>query len=674
MLYPNIGLLALFLHLIINRTALKKVKDLDGQKKSDLYEARCYRAFLMTVTCFYIVDILWGILYRHHDIPKLFPIIYSDAVFYFVFMFLSMLMWVRFVDAYLDKRHRRSKALLCTVWAMFVLGILYLMINRFHPFIFSFNENHEYVPERGRHIAFLLQIVVHLTSSAYLLFIARKTAGEERTRYSAVGLTSLVFGIFQIHQILNSEIPFYTMGLIIGTCVVHSFVEAGERREKEIYDNIASGLAEDYEAIYYIDIDTGEYREFSTCEEYDSMNVQMTGRDFYAETRENAAKYAHPDDREFAVSLYNKDTMLKNLEMKKSFYYKYRIMTGERSKYYRFIVMRAGDDRHLVMYAKDIDDEITAESMRLKDQKKQATFSQIAESLASNYNVIYYIDAADASYISYESDHAYGQLEVRGAGDDFYADTLRNIPLLVHKTDRDRVIEFLDRNKMISTMKDRKRYSIDYRLVINGKTQYYRMLVRKTADGTHFIIGVENIDKEVRKEKKALRELNSEKELARKDELTGIKNKTAYRELEKSVQANMDNGMDYLTFAILVCDANDLKRINDSEGHVAGDEYIKASAKLLCDIFCHSPVFRVGGDEFVVFLRGSDYMARQELIEKLKNEALKNQSTGYGPVLAAGMAEYEPETDSLVSEIFDRADKEMYKNKQELKNIAYTKS
>ena len=79
--------------------------------------------------------------------------------------------------------------------------------------------------------------------------------------------------------------------------------------------------------------------------------------------------------------------------------------------------------------------------------------------------------------------------------------------------------------------------------------------------------------------------LKKAKELARRDELTGVKNKTAYTELEKSVQANIDNGMDYLPFGLVVCDTNDLKIINDSQGHVAGDEYIKASAKLLCDIF-----------------------------------------------------------------------------------------
>ncbi len=674
MFYSFIGILAIILHFIINRKALKRVDVQSVQGTAGLKEAVRYRFFLITVTCFYIFDIAWGFLYEHHDIPALFPVIYSTGIFYFIFMFLTTLTWIRYVVAYLDKRRRPSKALLYAVWTMFTAGILSLMINRFYPFIFSFNEDHEYVPEQGRYIAFVFQIILYMITSAYMLYTANKSMVRERTRYRAAGMASLVMEIFQILQVTSAELPFCSMGFIIGTCVIHSYVIEGERKEKETYDNIARSLAEDYEAMYYIDIETGEYREFSTSLEYDSLNVPMTGRDFYSETRENAVRYAHPDDREFAESLYYKETMLKNLEDRKSYSYKYRIMVNGEPRYFRFTVMRAGDDRHFVLYEKDIDDEITAESMRLKDQKKHATFSQIAESLASNYNVIYYVDVSDNSYVCYESDHAYGQLEIRGSGMNFFRESADNVEKIVHKNDRDRVSEFVNREKMVSSMKNKRRYSIDYRLMISGRSQYFRMTVRKTSDGLHFIIGVENIDAEVRKEKQALKALNIEKELARRDELTGIKNKTAYTELEQSVQTNMDNGMDYLSFGILVCDANDLKMINDSEGHVAGDEYIKASARLLCDIFSHSPVFRVGGDEFVVFLRGNDYTARWKLIEKLKDEALKNQATGYGPVLAAGMAEYEPKTDSLVSEIFDRADKEMYKNKQELKDIAYTKS
>ena len=163
--------------------------------------------------------------------------------------------------------------------------------------------------------------------------------------------------------------------------------------------------------------------------------------------------------------------------------------------------------------------------------------------------------------------------------------------------------------------------------------------------------------------------LKNEKELARRDELTGVKNKTAYLELEESAQGNIDNGMDYLTFGLVVCDANNLKKINDTLGHAAGDEYIKASARLLSDIFAQSTVFRVGGDEFVVFLRGNDYAMRNELMGKLRSRVLDNLKSKTGVILASGMSEYKPECDNLVSDIFERADKEMYEEKQRLKAL-----
>ena len=223
---------------------------------------------------------------------------------------------------------------------------------------------------------------------------------------------------------------------------------------------------------------------------------------------------------------------------------------------------------------------------------------------------------------------------------------------------------------MISTMENRKDFNINYRMTVSGKTQYTRMTVRKSSDKSHFIIGIENVDDEIKKEKQHLKELKSEKELARRDDLTGVKNKTAYKELAASLQANLDNGIECPAFAIVLCDSNNLKFINDTKGHAAGDEYIRASSHLLCNIFVHSPVFRVGGDEFVVFLRGSDYQARQDLMNKLRNQILENNKTGSGVILASGIAEYNPESDHLVSDILDRADKEMYENKKQLKSLA----
>ena len=229
------------------------------------------------------------------------------------------------------------------------------------------------------------------------------------------------------------------------------------------------------------------------------------------------------------------------------------------------------------------------------------------------------------------------------------------------------VLGFLDRDHVISNLDAHKSCSIDYRIMMGTKVHYVRMTARKSTDEKHFIIGIENIDDEIKKERQHLKALNNEKELARRDELTGVKNKTAYNETEKTMQESIDSGAERLSFAIVVCDSNNLKKINDTEGHVAGDEYLRQSAMLLCDIFDHSPVFRVGGDEFAILLRGKDYINRKELMQELRSQVRENLKSGEGPILASGIAEYTHGTDSMVSEIFERADREMYEDKVSLK-------
>ncbi|MCR4807329.1 MAG: GGDEF domain-containing protein [Lachnospiraceae bacterium] len=302
-------------------------------------------------------------------------------------------------------------------------------------------------------------------------------------------------------------------------------------------------------------------------------------------------------------------------------------------------------------------------------QEKHVTFGKIAESLASNYDVIYYVDTNDGNYVGYTSHNIFGQLSIEKSGDDFFGDSRRNVPLIVHPMDVEQMMTCIDKDFLLSALEDRKQYSTEYRLIVNDKARHTRLTVRKSSDSGHFIIGVENIDDEVRKEREHLSALNTEKELARRDELTGTKNKKAYSELEQSVQKNIEMGTDYFLFAIAICDINDLKIVNDTRGHKAGDEYIKAAAAILCNIFDHSPVFRIGGDEFVVFLKDSDYDAREDLIKKFKDTVLDNLRKGEGPVAAMGMSEYRPDEDLSITDVFERADNLMYEDKKKLKDI-----
>lgn len=668
MLYSVLPALSLILNIMLNRDTLilvgsrKSVSD--RKKKADIR----YSYFLLAANCYFFVDGTWGIMYEHHENPVLFPFIYSFTVFYFILMLLTMLTWTRFVVAYIDKGGRRSFILLLSVWTVFVIGAVSLIINRFYSFIFLYNDAHEYIELPGRYIVIFVQIAFYTVTSTYMLYVARRTVGQWRTRYTAVFWTSIVMGLALIGQIFYAFLPTYAMGLILGISLVHCFVEAGEKKEKEIHDHIASIMAEDYEAIFYIEIDTGAFLEFSKSRQYSSMNVPVKGKDFFAETLETIETYVYPEDREYARSFFNKETMLKNLDGRRSFSFKYRVLVAGEPRFFLFTAMLDDNSHYLIFYEKDIENELAAERTQKENQKKTVTFGQIAESLASNYDEIYYVNVEDSFFVSYEVNNIYGQLEVGNSGEDFFAESIATLPQIVHKQDCDVVEEFLNKDRLITALEQRKAVSIDYRIVVAGRSRYVRMTVNRTGDGTHFIVGVENVDAEVKKEKQHIKELNTQKELARRDELTGVKNKTAYKELMVSVQGNIEGGMDYLPFAIIVCDANNLKQINDSQGHAAGDKYLKEAAQFLCDIFVHSPVFRVGGDEFVVFLRGNDYISRHELMGKLRTMSLKNQRAGSGVVLASGMSDYIPDKDSLANDVFERADKEMYENKRMLKS------
>ena len=117
-------------------------------------------------------------------------------------------------------------------------------------------------------------------------------------------------------------------------------------------------------------------------------------------------------------------------------------------------------------------------------------------------------------------------------------------------------------------------------------------------------------------------------------------------------------------FAIAILDVNDLKKVNDNAGHQAGDQYLRDACRVICEVFKRSPVFRVGGDEFAVIIKGSDYEHVEELRGRMLDHNRKAMDTG-GIVIACGIAKFD--NDACVTAVFERADQAMYENKSSLK-------
>ena len=155
--------------------------------------------------------------------------------------------------------------------------------------------------------------------------------------------------------------------------------------------------------------------------------------------------------------------------------------------------------------------------------------------------------------------------------------------------------------------------------------------------------------------------------MANIDPMTGVKSKHAFMVREREIDAALDERK-LEEFAIVVCDVNGLKKINDTLGHKAGDEYICSACKMVCEIFSHSPVYRVGGDEFVAILTGRDYILRKDLVRLLHNRSVANISAG-GVVISGGISDFVPGKDRKFHDVFERADELMYEEKQLLKGL-----
>ncbi len=155
------------------------------------------------------------------------------------------------------------------------------------------------------------------------------------------------------------------------------------------------------------------------------------------------------------------------------------------------------------------------------------------------------------------------------------------------------------------------------------------------------------------------------------DALTHIKNKGAFSQVIEELQENLNSGNKNTEFAIGVFDCDSLKVINDRYGHDKGDLYLKTASRTICDVFKHSPVFRMGGDEFAVILKKEDFCNMEALLkhfDEVTDEINASAAEPWKQVhISKGFAVFDPTEDTTVIEVIQRADKLMYGNKNERK-------
>lgn len=167
--------------------------------------------------------------------------------------------------------------------------------------------------------------------------------------------------------------------------------------------------------------------------------------------------------------------------------------------------------------------------------------------------------------------------------------------------------------------------------------------------------------------------LGSLNDMAYKDSLTSIRNKSAFDNYSEQLDERINSSDEVVMpeFAVCMFDCNDLKEINDTYGHDRGDQYLKATCRLICDVFSHSAVFRTGGDEFIAILQNEDYRERDDVCRTFTERAestLREDNAAWDRIsVAMGIAVFDPVKDTCTADVLKRADELMYDDKSRIK-------
>ena len=272
---------------------------------------------------------------------------------------------------------------------------------------------------------------------------------------------------------------------------------------------VARALAANYFDLYYINIDTEDFMQYSMDEESAEIAVRRNGTNFFTEAKKDALKYIYKPDQKLFMEVFNRETILKALDESNVFTFTYRIMTADdstildsegRPVYVSMKITRIGnDDSHVIMGVSNVDTEMRhkAELERIESERK--TYSRIT-AITGDYLVFYTVDPETEEYTEYYASNMYEQFGVSKEGRNFFEEARKNSVRTVYPMDLDMVLSELTKENVMNSILANGIFALQYRLMIGGEPRYINLKagMSEEEDGEKLIVGINDIDARVK--------------------------------------------------------------------------------------------------------------------------------------------------------------------------------
>ncbi len=265
-----------------------------------------------------------------------------------------------------------------------------------------------------------------------------------------------------------------------------------EKKNKLTYADVAHALSSDYIYLYYVNVDTERFTEYTPDDGTAGISVERHGENFFAECIKDSEKFIYESDRASFKEVFNKENVLKTIDEQGAFVYSYRLIINGEANFVNLKAVRmAQDDNHIIIGVNNIDSQMRQQETIERLKEEQITYSRIS-ALIGDFIGIYTVDPESGAYMQYSATKELSDLKTSKAGTDFFSDSIRDAKAVIVPEDTEYFESNFSREQVLEKTKNGGIYTIHYRLVIDGKPVKINLRAGMVneKDGPQLIVGV----------------------------------------------------------------------------------------------------------------------------------------------------------------------------------------
>ena len=268
------------------------------------------------------------------------------------------------------------------------------------------------------------------------------------------------------------------------------------------YANIARALSSDYVYLYYVNLETEEFTEYTSDARKEDLAVERHGDRFFENSRRDALTVLYREDQEYFISSFTKEKVLQALDTQGTFTITYRLFIGGKPTYVSMKAVRMQQDsKHIIIGVSNVDVQMREKETMERIEAERITFSRVT-ALSGGYICIYSVNPETDRYLEYSATRDYEGLGLAKEGENFFEQARKESGRTIFPEDQEKFNSQFTKENVMREIQRYGLYVLRYRLMIDGKPQYVNVKAAlvEERDGKQLIIGVNNIDAHVRME------------------------------------------------------------------------------------------------------------------------------------------------------------------------------